>query len=173
MALDLTFYGTIEEAEEYFAMRLHEYAWTSASSTDKTRALYAARQVIDALNYKGNKHTVYALLLANPLATGEEIRAAEAAQALEFPRGADTEIPEAIRLASYEIAHCLLDGKDPDAELEQLGIVSQSFGQVRTTYERGTVPIEHVINGIPSPKAWHWIKPFLRDDDAIKLARVS
>ena len=173
MALDLTFYGTIEEAETYFTMRLHEYAWTSASSADKTRALYAARQIVDALNYKGHKATVYTLLVANPLATDAEVRAAEVAQPLEFPRGADTEIPEAIRLASYEIAHALLDGKDPEMELEQLGIVSQTFGQVRTTYERGTVPIEHIINGIPSPKAWHWIKPFLRDDDAIKLARIS
>ncbi len=173
MPLDLTYYGTSEEAETYFAMRLHEYAWNAASAADKPKALYAARLIIDALCYKGHKATVYTLLQANANATDEEIRVAEAEQPLEFPRGADTEVPEDIRLASYEIAHALLDGKDPEMELEQLGIVSQGFGSVRTTYSRGSVPIEHIVNGIPSPKAWHWIKPFLRDDDAIKLARVS
>jgi hypothetical protein len=173
MALDLTYYGTMEEAEEYFAMRLHEFAWNAASASDKPRALFAARLIIDALAYKGHKASVYTLLEASPNATDEEIRAAEAAQPLEFPRGTDTEVPEAIRLASYEIAHALLDGKDPEMELEQLGITSQGFGSVRTTYSRNRVPIEHIVNGIPSPRAWHWIKPFLRDDDAIKLARVS
>lgn len=153
MALDLTYYGTLEEAKEYFAMRLHERAWTVASDTDRERALYAARQVIDSLNYRGSK--------------------TDATQALEFPRDGETEIPEAIRLASYEIAHCLLDGKDPELELENLGITSQTFGPVKTVYERNAVPIEHIINGIPSPRAWHWLRPFLRDDDAIKLARVS
>ncbi len=108
MALDLTFYGTIEEAETYFAMRLHEYAWTSASSADKQKALYAARQIIDALNYKGHKATVYTLLVANPLATDEAIRAAEVAQPLEFPRGADTEIPEAIRMLDAAFGCVLL-----------------------------------------------------------------
>lgn len=173
MPLDFTIYGTLAEADSYFAKRLHEYAWTSASATNRERALYGARLILDTLNYKGHKATVHALLLANPRATNEEIRAAEATQALEFPRGLDTVVPPNIRLASYEIAYALLDGKDPEAELEKLGVVSQGFGPVRTTYSRNQVPIEHIINGIPSPKAWNWIKPFLRDDDAVKLARVS
>ena len=54
---------------------------------------------------------------------------AEGSQELEFPRGADTEVPEAIRRACYEIAHTLLDGKDPELELENLGIVSQGYRQ--------------------------------------------
>jgi hypothetical protein len=64
----------------------------------------------------------------------EDIRAAEAEQALEFPRGEDTEVSEAIRIACYEIAHSLLDGKDPEIELENLGMVSQGYESVRTTY---------------------------------------
>jgi len=57
--------------------------------------------------------------------------------------------------------------------LENLGITSQGYASVRTTYARNQVPIEHIINGVPSPQAWRWLKPFLRDDDAIKLSRVS
>ncbi len=166
-------YGTVQEANDYFALRLHERAWSKALVADRPKALWAATLVIDSLNFKGYKAPVYTLLEADEDATGEEIRTAEATQALEFPRGADTEVPVNIRKASYEIAYNLLDGKDPELELENLGITSQGYASVRTTYARNQVPIEHIINGVPSPQAWRWLKPFLRDDDAIKLSRVS
>ncbi len=167
------FYGTVVEATEYFASRLHEQAWSMASVVDRPKALWAATIIIDTLNYKGYKNSVYELLEANSGSTAAEIRVAEAEQALEFPRGADTVVPEVIRKAAYEIAHDLLDGKDPELELENLGIVSQGYASVRTSYARGQVPLEHIINGVPTPQAWRWLRPFLRDDDAIKLARVS
>lgn len=173
MSVDLTYYGSVSEATEYFSLRLHEFAWSEASVVDRPRALYAATQVIDALNFKGKKHTVYELLDADPCATDETIREAEASQPLEFPRGADTEVPEAIRKAAYEIAHSLLEGKDPEMELENLGILSQGYASVRTTYSRTQVPIEHIVNGIPNALAWRWLRPFLRDEDAIYLSRVS
>jgi hypothetical protein len=152
-ALDLSYYGDIAEANSYFAMRLHEHAWSNSFVADRPKALWAATQVIDALNFKGTKHA--------------------ASQPLEFPRGTDTEVPEAIRKACYEIAHALLDGKDPELELENLGIVSHGFASARTTYNRNQIPIEHIINGIPSAQAWRLLKPFLRDDEAVKLSRVS
>ncbi len=173
MAITQETYGTVAEAAAYFAARLHERAWSRASVADRPKALWAATLIVDSLNFKGYKAPVYTLLQATPSATATEIRAAEAIQALEFPRGADTEVPEDIRRATYEIAHSLLDGKDPELELEALGISSQGYASVRTTYHRSQVPIEHIINGIPSPQAWRWLKPFLRDDDALKLARVS
>ena len=173
MAITQYYYGDVSEADEYFAMRLHERAWSSTSVVAKPKALWAASLIVDALNFKGVKHSVYTLLQANPAASNENIRQAEAAQPLEFPRGADTEVPQEIRIASYEIAHALLDGKDPEMELENLGITSQGFGSVRTAYNRSQVPIEHIINGIPSAAAWRLLKPFLRDDEAIKLSRIS
>lgn len=166
-------YGTVQEATAYFELRLHSPAWLRASVDDRPKALWAATMILDALNYKGHKNPVYELLEATPLATAAEIRTAEASQTLEFPRGADTEVPQAIRKASYEIAYALLDGKDPELELENLGITSQGYASVRTTFSRNQVPIEHIINGVPSPQAWRWVKPFLRDDDAIKLSRIS
>jgi len=173
MAITQTYYGTVSEADGYFAMRLHEYAWTDALATDRPKALWAATLIVDALNFKGSKSTVYTLLQSNSSASESDIRAAEASQPLEFPRGADTDVPEVIRIACYEIAHALLDGKDPELELENLGIVSHGFGSVRTTFNRTQIPIEHIINGIPSPTAWRLLMPFLRDDEAIKLSRVS
>jgi len=97
MAITQETYGTVQEATEYFALRLHSPAWLRSSVADRPKALWAAMMILDALNYKGYKHTVYELLEATPTATAVAIRTAEAAQVLEFPRGADTEVPEAIR----------------------------------------------------------------------------
>jgi hypothetical protein len=171
--IDQSYYGSLVEANDYFSMRFREHAWSSAAVEDRPKALWAATLVIDALNYKGYKSTVYTLLAGDPGATDEEIREAEVAQPLEFPRGADVLVPEAIRRSTYEIAHDLLDGKDPELELETLGIISQSYAAVRTSYSRNQVPIEHIINGIPSSQAWRWLRPFLRAEDAIVLARIS
>jgi hypothetical protein len=182
MPLNFDYYGKqtgdtpaerIAEASEYFAQRLHETAWTDASDADREKALIAARGIIDGLNYKGHKHAVYTLLQMNPFASQDEIKAAEASQPLEFPRGDDTEVPEAIRIAEYEIAYALLDGKDPELELENLAVSAMGYGAVKTSYERSQLPIEHIINLVPSSAAWRLLKPFLRDSDAIKLSRLS
>lgn len=167
------FYGSIVDAQDYFDNRLHETAWSEATASDRQKALIAATNIIDQLNFKGSKATVHTLLEGDPDATEEEKRTADQAQALEFPRGADTVIPESIRTATYEMAHSLLDGKDPEIELEALGITSQGYSSLRTTYNRQQSPIEHLVNFVPSPMAWRWIRPFLRDEDAIKLSRIS
>ena len=185
MALSNATYGDIYEAQDYFDMRLHEFAWSNAKPVDRQKALIAASRIIDYLNFKGSKATVWQMLdskgcscdpseaLAAGCVTVTELQAASLQQELEFPRGQDTEVPEAIRQACYEIAHSLLDDKDPELELENLGITSQGYGSVRTSYSRSHVPIEHLINMVPSALAWRLLKPFIRDDDAIKLRRIS
>jgi len=186
MAISEDSYGSVAEATDYFATRLHEFAWTNAKPTDRPKALLAATRIIDYLNFKGEKAAVYSLLVANDctacnassaLAEGcvtkDELQAASLSQPLEFPRGSDTEVPEDIRRACYEIAHSLLDDKDPELELENLGITSHGFASVRTSYSRTHVPIEHLINMVPNALAWRILKPFINDDDAVKLRRVS
>ena len=185
MALNFDYYGKqtgstpaarLAEASSYFAQRLHETAWTDATDADREKALIAARGIIDTLNYKGVKHSVYTLCgSSDPIAAiaQDDIRAAEASQPLEFPRGDDTIVPEAIRIAEYEIAYALLDGKDPELELENLAISAMGYGAVKTNYERSQLPIEHIINMVPSSVAWRLLRPFLRDSDALKLSRLS
>ncbi len=179
MAINVTYYGTLVEADGYFDSRLHEWAWSAASPSDKEKALIAARRLIDGLNFKGYKHTVYEVRaqwvdgVEFDDAKLAEIRAAEAAQPNEFPRGTDTEAPEDICVAQYEIAHNLLDNKDPELELEILAVTSQSYGGAKTMYNREQVPIEHLINMIPNAVAWRLLRPYLRDGDVIKLSRVS
>ena len=176
MAINTDIYGSLDEADTYFENRLHETAWTSATSANRRKALIAARAIVDALNYKGVKHGVhmlYGLGLETSGGSQDDIRAAEASQPLEFPRGADTEVPEAIRIAEYEIAYALLDGKDPELELENLAVSAMGYGAVKTSYERSQLPIEHIVNLVPSSVAWRLLKPFLRDSDALKLSRLS
>ena len=172
MSITYTFYGTLVAAAEYFDNRLFSDAWDDASTTNRQKALIAATRIIDALNFKGDKATVYAAKEADDDIEDEDVRAAEAAQVLEFPRGEDTEVPAAIEQACYEIAFSLLDGRDVDMELEALAISSQGIESVRTTYSRNQTPIEHMINGVVSSSAWRLLKPFLRDDASIKLIRV-
>ena len=162
-------YGTLDGANTYFNNRLHADLWFEESSLNRTRALYTAARLMDQLNYKGRKHTVYEL---DSEATATEKRVAELVQELEFPRDSDTEVPGDIKIAGYEIAFALIDGVDPDLELENLGVVSQGYAGVRTTYNRDQQPIEHLINGIPSATAWRILRPYLRDAREIKLNRV-
>ena len=178
-------YGTVAQATDYFANRLHEFAWTKAKPVDRPKALMFSTRIIDTLNFKGNKASVQSLLTAsdcdcdirdalnNGCVTQEQVQTASLAQNLEFPRGSDTVVPDTIICACYEISHSLLDNKDPELELENLGILSHGYASVRTTYSRSHVPIEHLINYVPNALAWRWLKPFLRDEDAIILTRIS
>jgi len=195
------YYGTVEKAQAYFDDRLHEVAWTDASPADRIKALRAATRRIDALNFKGQKHTVYVAQQASTdttsndewislyiAATGGNSDAValiggyseppinpadELSQELEFPRDSDTEVPVVIERACYEIAYALLDGKDPELELEAIARGSQAYSSVRTTYSRDQVPLEHVMNMIPSAAAWALLKPFLRDSNYVEFSRVS
>lgn len=172
-----SYYGTLAEANEYFDNRLHEEAWYNSAAHDRPKALIKATQIIDSLNFKGYKATVYDILYDEDGyeldVTEEEIREEEESQEREFPRGEDIEIPDAIKIACWEIAHALLDGVDPDLDVENLGVVSQGYASVRTTYARSQAQVEHLMHGVPSATAWRYIKPFLRDADEIKLSRVD
>ncbi|MFA6270830.1 MAG: hypothetical protein WC657_06525, partial [Candidatus Paceibacterota bacterium] len=168
-------YATVSEADTYFSERLHSTVWDNASVADQTKALLQATRDIDCLNFKGYKATVATLLSGVydvSLVDPATIRAAEAAQELEFPRGTDTVVPPIIQRACFEIAYALLDGVDPDTELENLAVVSQGYAGVRTTYNRIQQPIEHLVAGIASATAWRMLKPFIRDGQAIKTSRV-
>ena len=151
--IDFSYYGDMAEAMSYFAKRLHSQSWDDATSAERESALIQATRIIDAFAFKCDK-TV-------------------STQALEFPRGTDTEVPDDIKIAAFEIAINILDGRDPELELENLAVSSEGFSSVRTTYNRNQVPVEHLVNGVPSATAWRFIRPYLRDSREIKTSRVS
>lgn len=147
-----TAYATTEEAQAYFNGRLNTDAWDDASSSNKQASLIMATRLIDRLNFVGDK-------------TSED-------QTLQFPRYNDTTAPNDIKYACSEIALALLDGVDPELEFQNLLMKSQGYANVRSTYDRETVPM-HIVSGIPSSIAWNYLQPYLRDFNTVDLSRVS
>lgn len=144
-------YILLADAETYFLGRFNSDAWDAASDDDKQKSLIQATRLIDRLNYEGVK--------------------TDAEQPTEFPRDGDTVVPIEISIATCEIAYSLLDGVDPEQELNSLATSSQGYGGVRETYDR-TQSVEHFRAGIPSAVAWTYLKLFLHDPAQINLSRV-
>ncbi|KKL95026.1 hypothetical protein LCGC14_1858730 [marine sediment metagenome] len=146
------YYGTHAGAETYFSERLDTRVWDETVYNDRISSLIMAARAIDKLNFAGDK--------------------AVALQQLQFPRGDDSDVPVEIKYAAYEIAIALLDGYSPDQEVETLGVLSEAYSGVRTTYDADHVN-EHIRAGIPSIEAWEFLRPFLRDPTRVRLSRVS
>lgn len=149
----MTAYATEAEAQTYLdTYKIFYRAWTDSSSTDHVKALNQATYIIDRLNFVGEK--------------------ADEDQALQFPRGTDTEIPDDIKNACTEIALALLDGINPELEFENLRMIAQGYGNVRSTHDPTLLP-EHQVAGVPSLVAWQLLKPYLHDNRRIDLKRIS
>ena len=145
-------YISVETGDNLALNRLNTSAWDDSSEADKTIAIRMATEIIDTLNFIGDR--------------------TDSTQDLEFPRDEDTEIPIGIQRACFEIALALLDGADPDFDFANLNLVSQGIANVRSTYNRAS-PLPHIIAGVPSPTAWRLLLPYLRDWHALKLSRVD
>jgi len=145
-------YMTTAEGDTYFATRLNTEPWDLASDSSKVSALTMATEAIDRLNYLGSK--------------------TDSSQENQFPRDADTVVPEDIKKACAECALKFLDGFDIELEFEQLNMVSQGYANVRSTYDR-TTPPPHIVAGIPSSVAWRYLMPYLRDVNSFSITRVS
>jgi hypothetical protein len=145
-------YTTEIEGNAFADRYLHTVPWEVANSTDRNKGLMQATIIIDRLNLRGEK--------------------TDATQELQFPRDADTEVPDDVKHACWLVALALLDGVDPDLEFENLQMVTQGYANVRSTYDRD-LPAEHLLAGVPSIAAWRLLKPFLRDRNEINLLRSS
>ncbi len=143
-------YLTIAEAQAYFDTRLNVEMWDEASPNDKEKSLSMSTRIIDKFDYIGE-------------AVSDDN---------QFPRGDETTVPEDICKACAEIALSLLDGVEPDLELENLSIIHQGIGSAKTTYNRDFVP-EHFAHGVPSATAWAYMKPYMRDVQSISIDRVN
>ena len=129
-------YIDIDEANEYFAGRLHAESWSETSDADKERALRQATKAIDRQLLKGRKATD--------------------TQELAFPRYPDTEIPESIKEACCEIALALLErGNSQRRKLQQEGVQSFTLGNMSETYAPGAG------RGLLSQEAKELLRPWL------------
>lgn len=136
------YYGSLAEGSIYHNARVHSWDWNQASEADRLRAMYHASTLIDQFRYICDK--------------------AVSTQVLEFPRTGETTVPLAIRQACYLIADALLSGRDPDEDFEAMMTKVETFGAVRTEFERAKGPQAHTSNLIPSPGAWALILPYLQ-----------
>jgi hypothetical protein len=176
----MAYYGTVNTADAYFALRLHSDVWDQATNTNKIKALTQATYIIEQFDYKGAKAAVYDVLydsdgnriLEDP-PTEDEIIAADLTQALVFPRGKDTTVPDPVLRACYEIAYALLDGFDPDEAAEDARVIRQTYSSVGTTYADGDLSSEYLLYGIPNGTVWRLLLPYMVDSRSIKLRRVN
>ena len=147
-------YLTLVEASTYFdENRLHTDAWDCADPIDRNKALNMATRAMDRLNYHGEK--------------------ADSTQELQFPRLNDTAIPQDIQYACAEEALSLLDGKDPEAEREALGITETAIGPVKAKFDTQTARPINILHGIMSATAWSYLLPYLRDPLTMRMSRTS
>lgn len=180
-----SYYGSISGANTYFANRLHSESWTSASADDKPKALLEATRVIDALRYKGVKHTVWSVMyeydattekyekILDDPPTRNEIISADASQELEFPRGQDSSVPQEIEWATYETALAIIEGFDPEDAMDRANILRQRYAAVATTYAADRQSQEYLVYGIPTARVWRWLKPYLSGENPIQISRAD
>ena len=179
-------YGTLLGANEYFDNRLHSESWSDSTPSDRPKALLEATRIIDSLNYRGVKNSVWSIMYeVDPHNTGnytkilvnppsrQDIITADGTQALEFPRGQDTSSPEEIEWACYEIALAFIEGFDPEDAVEKANTIRQAYSAVRTTYADGSATAEYLVYGIPTARVWRWLKPFLVLDRTIRTSRAD
>lgn len=147
----MTPYLDEDDAQDYFDERLAISAWTAATTADQVKALKMATKAIDRLSFTGEKN--------------------DAEQEHQFPRGDDTEVPQDILDATCELALALLDGVDPNLEIE---VLSQTQGGIEgARVSRDTSYVQpHIRAGIPSIQAWTLLLPFLRDPNDGDLSRA-
>ena len=145
-------YGTIPGGDTYFLTRLNSDDWDDADDDDKTAALTEATEVINQLNFIGEK--------------------TDSAQTDQFPRGEDTVVPDEITTAAYDISLILLGGFDPEIETENMWLKSRRYAQAQSTYDTSNPPA-YILAGIPSARAWRKLVPYLRDVSALSINRVT
>ena len=145
-------YATEADGDSYMTGKLDSDAWDDAVSAEKQTALTQATRIIDRLNFIGAKNV--------------------ATQVNQFPRGTETSVPTDIRDASVEIAFALLDGVNPELELDNLNVVSQGLSSARTNYNR-SFSNPRIAAGVPSMVAWNLLRPYLRDDKQIATLRST
>ena len=129
-------YCTIEEANEYFAGRLHAESWLEADDSTKEKALKQATRTIDRQPLKGRK--------------------TETSQTLAFPRYPDAEIPHNVKEACCEEALALLErGNSQRRTLQQEGVQSFTLGNMSESYAAGAG------KGLLSQEAKELLRPWL------------
>lgn len=150
--ITIDYYGTVADANDYFAFHTQGSVWSDLSDTMKLIGLVQATRGIDCLSFYGSK--------------------ADANQPLQFPRGADVIEPVAIDRATYEEALLLTQGDTVDEAINDLSISSERIDTAIVHYMPNW-GLTSVQSGILSSVAWHLLEPYLSSTLGIKVLRVN
>lgn len=132
-------YVTLEEAEAYFAQRLHAAAWDDASEADHEKALLTACRHIEACQIRVHRRPYGSTSLFG----GDPLEPAYPTQALKFPRKRDQDatgayiIPRPVKDAECEEALVLLAHGAEQAQrraLQAAGVTSFSVEGLSESY---------------------------------------
>lgn len=145
-------YLSISEADNYFALRMHNDAWVNSSPEDKIKSLIRSTFDIENLAFSGWK--------------------TDPNQLLEFPRGGSLTIPRDIKTAQAEMAIKYLEGYDSDLEVQSLAVSHSAFFSVRDTMVETYVK-EAVLAGVNNQKSWMLLKRYLRDPRLMRIIRMN
>ncbi len=148
--MPVTPYISVTDAQTYFDDRLDSNPWDEATAEDKRKSLATATNLINNLNFVGRK--------------------SDSSQPNAFPRYGQTDVPQAIKDATCELALQLLDQVDPNFEIENATTQSESYSLAKASYTRDFV-LAHIRNGIPSSEAWAKLLPYLVDPFKVKIVR--
>jgi len=141
-------YANRDEAQVHMDNHLYPEPWECAKEPDQVKSGLEATRRIDRLALAGVKNSE--------------------AQLLQFPRGDNLTVPNAIKEAQFEIQLALLD----EVEEDDRKVTSRSFGGIRTTYDSDILE-PWIAAGILSKTAWALLQPYLRSGRQIKLHRES
>jgi len=155
--VDENSYISLEDAEDYFEMRLNNSDWNETTDVDKKKALITATKRIDYLNFIGRKSS--------------------SNQPLEFPRvyshspnyffPEDQSIvsgtkPQQLLDATCEEALALIKQNNKLEEKLQDGIEKESIGDTSRTYNSDVVKFKQQGRGLVSPEAKSLLRGYIK-----------
>ena len=147
----IEYYGSSYDGSRYFEDKLASDYWTNADAATRRKALIEATSIIDRLNFYSTK--------------------TDESQKLQFPRNEETDIPDDVNFAAYEVSILLISGLRPEDYIANAGVKSDAFESLKVTYT-DTVP-QHISTGLMSPKALMYLLPYLRVSGSVDIKRVS
>ena len=136
-------YATLAEADTYLECVLNKDAWELTTDARRTTALAQATNNIRALNVPDFSDVTL------------------------YPT-----VPQNIIDATTEIALKLLEGYDPEFELEQSRVKSQTFDRIKQVNKEGEISL-HIIAGVASSTAFRILLQYLPNPTTVRLDRLD
>ena len=144
-------YGNIAGADIYWTARLGGSRWLALTSDVKSQALQSSTDVINRQRYIEDANT-------------------DNTNGDHFPEGDDTEVPDNVINAAYELALCLVTNP-PISQFNQTNVKRSKQGQTETEFFGLTAPWTNA--GIPCQSVWQMLEQYMVDPAEITIVRES